>query len=110
MKAWKLIAALSLANLVVGGVVVAIGLAYDFLGRSPGTIAMVGVALMSGPWLALSKHMHHTLEVSRKQSLVALSEHPKDVVRDLSATAAHRTIQAIVEHHGGGMLNDGEDA
>lgn len=112
MKVWKLIVALSAGNLVVGLVVVAIGVAYDFLGRSPGTIAMTGVALMSGPWLLIAIRLRHELDASKNRSTAALAERPLDVVRELSNTEAHRTIQAIISSHGGGVLaqiEEGED-
>lgn len=51
---WKLLAALGGINLAVGIVVLAVGLWYDWIGRAPGQIAMVGVAMMSWPFLTLS--------------------------------------------------------
>lgn len=103
-ETWKLIALLGGLNLAVGLVLIAVGAAYDFLGRSPGMIAMVGVTAIGGPWLALAKHMQHQLAASREDAR-ALDEERRRVQieamrRDVTRTGAHRTLQALMEEHG----------
>jgi len=110
-RTWKLLAILGVTQLVAGLAVVGVGLAYDFLRITPGTIAMVGVGLMGAPWLGISRHLYMQLQREHARKAAELGDHPRDVIKQLSATGTHRTIQALIEEHGAeeifGVLTDG---
>ena len=95
---WKLLAILGTLSLISGLAVVGVDAAYGWLGKTPGTIAMLGVAMMSAPWLALAAHLKHQLQVQRARDAHLLSQ--PEVVRQLSRTDVHRTLTAIAEEHG----------
>ena len=110
-KTWKLLAILGVTNLVAGLAVVGVGLAYDFFKITPGTISMIGVGLMGAPWLGLSRHLYVQLQKENARQASALGDHPRDVIKQLSETGTHRTIQALIDEHGAeevfGVLTDG---
>ena len=110
-QTWKLLAILGVTNLVAGLAVVGVGLAYDFFKITPGTISMIGVGLMGAPWLGLSRHLYVQLQKEHTKQAEALGDHPRDIIKQLSATGTHRTIQALIEEHGAeeifGVLTDG---
>jgi len=112
-KTWKLLAILGAVNLISGLAVVGVGLAYDFLHMTPGTISMIGVGLMGAPWLGLSRHLYVQLKAEHTRQVSELNERPRDLIRELSETGTHRTIQALIEEHGAaeifGILTAGED-
>lgn len=85
-------------SLVSGLAVVGVDIAFGLLGATPTTIAMIGVAMMSGPWLGLAAHVRHQLRVQRARDAHLLSQ--PEVVRQLSRTDAHRALTAIAEEHG----------
>ena len=100
-ETWKLLALLGGLNLLVGVVLIAVGAAYDFLGRSPGTIAMLGVGLAGAPWLALSTHLKHQLKIHRERDAMQLAREARDFASALnSQTGVHRAVQAIVAERG----------
>ena len=88
MQTWKIIAILGAANLVTGLILVAIGLAFDLLGKVPGQIVTAGVALIGVPWLALAKHMQMSLAEDAKRRAAE--------TRIIEAEAAERA--AAAEH------------
>ncbi len=112
-RTWKLLAILGAVNLVTSLSVVGVGLAYDFLHITPGTISMIGVGLMSAPWIGLSRHFYTKFKTEQTRQASELNEHPRDIIKQLSSTGTHRTIQALIEEHGAaeifGVLTAGED-
>lgn len=54
MPTWKLLAVLGVVPIVLGSVVIAVGVGYDYFGKTPGTITIAGVSMVSAPWLILS--------------------------------------------------------
>lgn len=77
---WKLLAALGGVNLAVGATVLAVGFVYDWLDKAPGQIAMVGVAMMSTPFLLLSAILRTHAKAAvdeadaRKRKMIAEAE------------------------------------
>jgi hypothetical protein len=71
VKAWRLLAILGAVNMFVGGAVLAVGFAYDLIGKAPGQIALVGVGMISWPFLILSaaaKNYAKILEAEQRRS------------------------------------------
>lgn len=85
-------------NLAVGLILLGVGAAYDFLGRSPGTMAIIGASAMAGPWLALAQYMRTKIVAERH----AIDEARRDAVRSAisSRTGVHRALQAMIDEHG----------
>lgn len=96
---WKLLTILGVLSLVSGLSVVGIDAIYGFWGKTPGTIAMIGVSMISAPWLALAGHLRHQLKMQQQRDALALAHDPRGVVRSLTETGAHRVVQAIHEEH-----------
>jgi hypothetical protein len=105
LKTWKVVAVLGGVNFLVCVAIIGVGAAYDFLGRAPGSLVMLGVTLMTTPWVLLSKHLHHDLAARRKREFQILEDRPRDVIRDMSGTGTHRTLQAIADEHGQDLLD-----
>lgn len=85
-------------NLAVGIVLLAVGAAYDFLGRSPGTMAIIGASAMAGPWLALAQYMKTRIAAEK----VAIDAAHRESMRKslASNTGVHRALQAMIDEHG----------
>ena len=105
-ETWRLLALLGGLNLLAGLILIAVGAAYDFLGRVPGTMAIAGVTSMSLPWLALARHMQHSLAAHREEERKALQVEAirrgaeSSRLTHALATGAHRTLRSLIDEHG----------
>lgn len=99
MRTWKLLVILGSLSLISGLAVVAVDAAYGWVGRTPGTIAMIGVSMMSAPWLTLAAYARHHMKVQQEKAARSIAEEP-DIVRSLSQTGLHRSLSVFTEVHG----------
>lgn len=80
---WKLLAALAGCQIAAGLIILAVGAAYDYSGRAPGNLALLGATLVGGPWLALAKRIHSIgqAEQRRRELAERREEHELSILR-----------------------------
>lgn len=96
VQTWKLLAALGLAPIVMGAMIIALGVYYDSAGRVPGQLVLAGMAMASSPFLILSAFFRAQIKALEEQANAtrrkALAEAEEAEERALHARAA-RVIQ-----------------
>lgn len=96
MQTWKLLAALGLAPIAMGMVIIGLGVWYDIAGKVPGQLVLAGMAMASSPFLILSAFFRAQLKALEEQANAsrrkALAEAEEAEERALHAKAA-RVIQ-----------------
>lgn len=68
MQTWKLLAALGLAPIAMGLVIIGLGVWYDIAGKVPGQLVLAGMAMASSPFLILSAFFRAQIKALEEQA------------------------------------------